>query len=122
MTFDRDHFSPEVYDARDAEFFFENGRGPWRRWDLFKHLEHKFINWIEPARMKKLVYIVDKVAVPDVTGAFDFLLTLTDEELVEACCSDDKMVPEWITDLVRTTVGRRLTERSLRLGEEDPPL
>lgn len=122
MTFDRDHFSPEVYDARDAEFFFENGRTPWRRWDLFKHIERKFITLIEPAYMKKLVHVAEKIAVPDETRAFDFLLTLADEELVEAHCNDDKRVPEWIMDLVRTTVGRRLTERSLHLGEEDPPL
>lgn len=119
MTFDRDHYSPEVYDAKDAEFFFENGRAPWRRWDLFKHVEQKFITLIEPAYMKKLVHVVEKVAVPNETAAYEFVLTLADEELVEAHFNSDDQVPTWITDIIKTAVGRRLLERSYRVGEEE---
>jgi hypothetical protein len=120
MAFDSDHFSPEVYDARDAEFFFEYGRAPWRRWDLFRYIEQKFIILMEPAYLKKLVHVAEKVAVPNETAAFEFVLTLTDEELVEAHFNIDDQVPTWITDIIKTAVGHRLTECSLRLGEGGP--
>jgi hypothetical protein len=118
MTFDRDHFSPEVYDARDAEFFFEYGRAPWRRWDLFRHIEQKFITRVMPEYLKKLMKVAEYIAVPDETAAFEFVLTLTDEELIEAHFNIDDQVPTWITDIIKTAVGGRLHERSLGIGVE----
>jgi hypothetical protein len=118
VTFDRDHYSPEVYDARDAEFFFEYGRAPWRRWDLFKHIEQKFVTLIQPAYLKKLLHVVEYVGAPNETAAFEFVLTLTDEELIEAHFNSDDQVPTWITDIIKTAVGRRLHERSLGIGVE----